>query len=71
MILWAGAVSALYGSASGLTIASGQVFTQNTPGVPGNAEDDDFFGGALASGDPGPSPASEGNQGIRRTPTSR
>jgi hypothetical protein len=71
VILWAGAVSALYGSASGLTSSGGQLFTQNTPGVPGNAEDDDFFGGALASGDPGPSPASGGNQGMRRTAASR
>jgi FG-GAP repeat len=54
----AGAVSVLYGSAGGLSTAGGQVFTQNSPGVPGNAEDDDFFGDALVSGDSGPSRAS-------------
>jgi hypothetical protein len=59
----AGAVSALYGSAGGLTRTGGQLFTQNSPGVPGNAEDDDFFGDALVSGDPGPSPASTAASG--------
>jgi hypothetical protein len=59
----AGAVSALYGSAGGLTRAGGQLFTQNSPGVPGNAEDDDLFGDALVSGDPGPSPASTAASG--------
>jgi hypothetical protein len=59
----AGAVSVLYGSAGGLSTAGGQVFTQNSPGVPGNAEDDDVFGDALAAGDPGPSSASAAASG--------
>jgi len=41
----AGAVSVLYGSASGLTANGGQLFTQNSPGVPGVAEAFDQFGG--------------------------
>ena len=53
----------LYGSAGGLSTAGGQLFTQNSPGVPGNAEDDDLFGDALVSGDPGPSPASSAASG--------
>ena len=43
----AGAVSVLYGSASGLTATGGQLFTQ----VGGAVEDGDFFGFALAAGD--------------------
>jgi len=43
----AGAVSVLYGSASGLTASGGQLFTQ----VGGAVEDGDFFGFALAAGD--------------------
>jgi FG-GAP repeat len=57
-IVNAGAVSVIYGSAAGLTGAGGQLFTQDSPGVGGNAEVDDLFGFALAAGDPGPSTAS-------------
>lgn len=40
-----GAVTVLYGSASGLNTASGyQYFAQSTAGVPGSDEKDDFFG---------------------------
>jgi FG-GAP repeat len=46
----AGAVSALYGTGSGLTRAGGQLFTQNSPGVGGVAEALDNFGLALAAG---------------------
>jgi hypothetical protein len=46
-IAQAGAVNVLYGSAAGLT--GGQLFSQDTPGVPGVAEADDLFGGALAA----------------------
>lgn len=45
----AGAVNLLFGSAAGLTGAGSQVFTQDSPGVPGTAEHDDLFGGALAA----------------------
>jgi FG-GAP repeat len=53
----AGAVSALPGSASGLSAVGGQLFTQDTPGVPGSAQELEFFGFTLATGDPGPAAA--------------
>ena len=34
----AGAVSVLYGAGSGLSASGGQLFTQNSPGIPGTAE---------------------------------
>jgi FG-GAP repeat len=45
----AGAVNVLYGWAGGLTGAGSQLFTQDSPGVPGTAEANDLFGGALAA----------------------
>jgi disulfide bond formation protein DsbB len=48
-IAHAGAVNVLYGSAAGLTGSGGQLFTQDSPGVPGAAEPDDLFGSALAA----------------------
>jgi hypothetical protein len=53
----AGAVSVLPGSTAGLTAVGGQLFTQETPGVPGTAQELDFFGFTLATGDPGPATA--------------
>jgi FG-GAP repeat len=50
----AGAVSVLYGRSGGLTRVGGQLFTQNSPGVPGSAEASDNFGLALAAGVPSP-----------------
>jgi FG-GAP repeat len=50
----AGAVSAVPGSGGGLVPSAGQLFTQDTTGVPSAAEAEDFFGWALATGDPGP-----------------
>jgi hypothetical protein len=47
----AGAVNVLYGSAGGLTGAGSQLFSQDSPGVPGTAEGGDQFGAALAAGD--------------------
>ena len=38
----------------GLTVVGGQVFTQDSPGVPGRAQEFDVFGFTLATGDPGP-----------------
>ncbi|HKE99268.1 MAG TPA: FG-GAP repeat protein [Actinomycetes bacterium] len=71
----AGAVSVLYGSAAKLTTAGGQIFTQDSPGVPDVAEQDDFFGDALATGDQGPSPAPAAQaapgSGTQTTPTRR
>jgi hypothetical protein len=46
-----GAVNVLYGSPGGLTGTGSQLFTQDSPGVPGGAEEGDLFGAALASGD--------------------
>jgi hypothetical protein len=54
----AGAVSVLPGSAGGLTAVGGQLFTQDSPGVPGSAEEVDIFGYTLATGDPGPAATS-------------
>ena len=47
----AGAVNVLYGSVTGLSSASNQLWTQDTPGVPGTAQTRDRFGSALAVGD--------------------
>ena len=47
----AGAVTVLYGAASGLSAAGGQFFSQDTPGVFGGAEPEDGFGSALGVGD--------------------
>jgi FG-GAP repeat len=47
----AGAVTVLYATASGLTGSGSQLFTQDTPGVPGGVEPGDQFGAALAAGD--------------------
>jgi hypothetical protein len=71
----AGALSVLPGSAAGLTAVGGQLFTQETPGVPGTAQELDFFGFTLATGDPGPAtaPATASGPGSRaeRTASSR
>ena len=40
----AGAVHAVYGSATGLALATGQVWTQNTAGIKDSAEPGDRFG---------------------------
>jgi hypothetical protein len=72
----AGAVSAIYGSTAGLTTTGGQLFTQNSAGVPGAAEAFDFFGDALAVGDSGPatsaaSPSGTTAAGARRIASTR
>jgi hypothetical protein len=46
----AGSVHVLLGSASGLTAANSQVWTQNSAGVPGSNEAGDHFGSALGAG---------------------
>ncbi|MGP4010206.1 FG-GAP-like repeat-containing protein [Streptomyces sp. 4N124] len=47
----AGYVAVVYGSAEGLDLAHRQVISQNSPGVPGVAEADDYYGDSLATGD--------------------
>ncbi|MGW5616391.1 FG-GAP repeat protein [Streptomyces sp. NPDC003877] len=47
----AGAVIVLYGSASGLSAKSRALITQNSPGVPGSAEQGDHFGASTAAAD--------------------
>jgi hypothetical protein len=47
----AGAVHIIRGSADGLTSDSNQLWSEGTPGVPGNDEKWDLFGRALAAGD--------------------
>ncbi len=46
-----GAVTLLKGGAQGLSGAGARTFTQNSPGVPGNAEAGDLFGGAVRFAD--------------------
>ena len=47
----AGVVHVLYGSPSGLIALGNQLWHQDSPGIPGNRETNDFFGAALAAGD--------------------
>jgi FG-GAP repeat len=56
----AGAVSAVPGSTGGL-VGDGLLFTQDSQGVPSVAEPEDFFGFALAAGDPGPAATTAGS----------
>ncbi len=46
-----GAVNVLYGSATGLSAANDQFWTQDSSGIRGSTERSDAFGSALASGD--------------------
>jgi hypothetical protein len=58
-VFFAGAVNVLYGRPSGLTATGDQLWTQDSPGVPGASEGEsepdigfgDAFGSAVASGD--------------------
>jgi hypothetical protein len=47
----AGAVNVLYGSGGGLTGTGSDLFWQGAAGVPGAAEDTDYFGSSLTAGD--------------------
>jgi hypothetical protein len=47
----AGAAHVLFGRTTGVSGASSQLFTQDTPGVGSDPETGDFFGGALGAGD--------------------
>ena len=48
---YAGSVTVLYGGPTGLTTTGAQLFTQGTEGVPGDPEQSDAFGAAVAVGD--------------------
>jgi disulfide bond formation protein DsbB len=50
-VMEAGALNVLYGAAGGLTAAGNQVWSQDSPGVAGIAETQDFLGSALATGE--------------------
>jgi hypothetical protein len=47
----AGAVNVLYGSAGGLSTTANAQWTQDSPGIAGEAEDGDRFGSAVAAQD--------------------
>ncbi|WBB93167.1 FG-GAP-like repeat-containing protein [Verrucosispora sp. WMMC514] len=47
----AGGVWVVPGSSTGLAIGSAKHFSQSSPGVPGDSEQEDWFGSALAAGD--------------------
>src|SRR5438552_1841156 len=47
----AGAVNVIYGSAGGLASGGNEFWSQDTPGIPDQAEGEDRFGFSLASGD--------------------
>lgn len=51
-----GSVSAVYGSANGLTPAGNQLWRQDSPGIGDQSEDGDVFGSSLAAGDFGLAP---------------
>jgi hypothetical protein len=65
----AGAVSVLYGSAGGLTATGGQLFSQDTPGVPGSPELLNTFGWSLTTGGTGTSTAAASGSGSTQRPT--
>jgi FG-GAP repeat len=63
-----GVAHVLLGSAAGLTTTGSQLWSQDSPGVAGTAEQGDFFGNALAAG----TLTSEGGAATAtRTPSSR
>ena len=51
LLVDAGVVHILYGSAAGLTASGTQLFSQNTVDIPNVAESGDLFGSALAAGE--------------------
>ncbi len=48
---FAGQVVVLFGSAEGLRSDNPRTFTQNTPGIPGDPQQNAYFGATLAAGD--------------------
>jgi hypothetical protein len=71
----AGAVNALYGSAGKLTGVGSQLFTQDSVGVGGTAEESDLFGWAMAASGPQSAAASPAapasDSAVRRTASDR
>ncbi len=51
IVFGAGSVNVIYGSASGLSTANNREWTQSSPDVEGNLEQQDRFGTALSTGD--------------------
>jgi hypothetical protein len=51
----AGSVNVLYGSVEGLAVTGNQLWTQDSPGIPGTSEDTDIFGWDVAAADFGAS----------------
>ncbi|MFD9440150.1 VCBS repeat-containing protein [Streptomyces sp. NPDC060006] len=49
--VYGGYVAVVYGTAAGIDPAKRKVITQNSAGVPGSAEGDDYFGRTLATAD--------------------
>ena len=47
----AGAIAIVYGSANGLDTTRQTIVTQNSPGIPGAAEEADYFGGDITTRD--------------------
>jgi hypothetical protein len=62
----AGAVTALYGSAGGLTSSGSQAFWQGAGGVAGTAEAGDLLGSGFVGGDPSAGPSTAGTVHGRR-----
>lgn len=50
-IIAGGSTQVLYGSSAGLTAGGNQLFSEDSPGVPGNAATNEHFGLAIAAGD--------------------
>jgi len=50
-VIDSGLVEVLYGGVGGLDAARAEIWHQNTPGIPGETEEDDQFGWSLATGD--------------------
>jgi hypothetical protein len=61
-----GAVTVLYGGSTGLAAAGAQSWTQDSPGVPGTAENADEFGRSLAIANYGRSRAADLAVGVSR-----
>jgi hypothetical protein len=50
-LFWAGAVNVIYGTAGGLSASGDQIWDQDSAGIAGEAEQNDYFGWSLTLGD--------------------